>query len=101
MKTFVVGRLVAPRCCRKTSLSIDLHARSEAIAVAARAMKCDGEPMSCVAAIHEDPQRASENRGYNVNRAVIVQVAESCTPSGHQICASGVGSLKTSVAIQG
>ena len=46
VETFVIGRLITSRSRGKTSLSIHLHAGSEAVAVAARAAKSNREPMA-------------------------------------------------------
>src|SRR6202030_305252 len=53
MQTFVVGREIASCRRRDPRLSVHLHMRAEAVAVAARSVQSDGEPVQFTSIIYE------------------------------------------------
>src|ERR1700692_1451321 len=81
MQTFVVGRFVTAGGRCEARLPVDLHACSQPVAVAASPGQSDGQPVGTSAAIEKDLRMRAENGGHNIHPAIIVKIAESCSPA--------------------
>src|SRR5580704_8504552 len=101
MQTFVVRREIASRSRREASLTIDLNASTETVAIAAFSAQRDCQPVKLAAAIEIKLRGFAKRSRNNVHPAVVVQITERRTATGHGHVRSGVGSFETTRAVHG
>src|ERR1700730_10561881 len=99
MQAFVVSGFITPGGRCEARLPVDLHACSQTVAVAASTAQSDGQPVSASAAIEKDLRMRAEHGGHSINPAIIVKIAESCSPARNQRIASRIDSLDPSIVI--
>src|SRR5438105_10571220 len=78
MHALVVGREITSGGGGESSLSIDSHAGSETVAIAARPVKRDHQPVLLAASIEQNLRTIPKRRHYHILPAVVVQIAERC-----------------------
>src|SRR6202142_2966059 len=82
VQTLVAGRNVAAGRGRESLLTVDLHARTQPIATAARSAQGDGKPISRSAMIQEHQRLSAQRSNDYVHKAIVIQIAEGCASAG-------------------
>src|ERR1700728_1269104 len=72
VQALVAGRNVTAGRGRESLLTVDLHSRTQAVAVAARSAQGDGKPVSRSAVIHKHQRVSAQGSNENVNPAIVV-----------------------------
>src|ERR1700693_225112 len=65
--TPLAGRYVTPGRGRESLLTVDLHARTQPIAIAARSAQGDGKPISRSAVIQKHQRLSAQRSNHNVH----------------------------------
>src|SRR5580658_681520 len=100
VQSLVIRREVASCGRGESDLAIDLNASTVAVSIAAFPAQRNCEPAQLPAPIQIQLRALAQRRSYHVHPAIVVQVAECRSPSGHGHIRSGVSLFETSLAIQ-
>src|SRR5579872_4001501 len=101
MQALVARGDITSRRSREAGLSIHLHPRAEAIAVAACAAKRNHQPMLLAAAVEKDLRRTAQRSHDHVLPSIIIEIAESGAAAGRWSGAARLGALEASFMIHG
>ena len=100
VQALVVGRNVTAGGGGESRLSIDLHARAEPVAVAARSTQRNREPVAGACVIHEHQGFSAERSNDDIHPAIVVQVAERGAAPGNSGSDARIGALEASIVIE-
>src|SRR6185369_939982 len=83
MQSFIVRRKIASGCCSEPQLSIHFHSRAKAVAITARAMQDDCNPVvrGVSMNVHEHLWRSTQYGGNHIDIPVVVEIAK-CGATG-------------------
>src|SRR2546430_12280397 len=95
----VGGGFVASSRGGESCLPVYLNACPQSVAVAARAVQRNRQPVKPSATVPKHLRRLSENRGDHINPPVIIQIAESGASPRHQGVGPRIDRFKAAIVI--
>src|SRR5689334_10663022 len=100
MQPFVTGREITSGRSGEPDLPVNLHARTQPIAVASGTAKADGNPVIPTCLVHEHLRRASEHGHDHVDVAIIVNIAKRGPASGERSIRTRIDLFEAPAVVQ-
>src|SRR6266851_2081295 len=100
VKSLVIGGDIAARGRGEASLAVYAHACAISIAIASRTSQANREPMAAAAAVEEQHRRTAESGQNDIDKTIVVDVAESGAACSNRRRDSGIGAFEMAVMIQ-
>src|SRR6266849_3376928 len=99
VKSLVIGGDIAARGRGEASLAVYAHACAISIAIASRTSQTNREPMAA-AAVEEQHRRTAESGQNDIDKTIVVDVAERGAACSNRRRHTGIGAFEMAVMIQ-